>query len=389
MALVRYDHIVVGAGALGAATAYWLARATSATSVLVCEQFTPGHPWGSSDDHSRIIRHAYHSPVYTALTPSAYALWDELEDRAGKRLIVRTGGLDLAPEGSPVLRLYQQSLDAAGIPYDELDVTTLRQNWPQWEVPDDTVGMYQAEAGLVDIRKATETHLNLANATIQADCTVHGVESTDNGVRVRTTQGDFEAGSLVICAGSWLGAFLDQLGRPFSIELTQEQVQYFQVKDPDAYRPDRFPVWIWHGDHEYYGIPAYGERAVKAARDMTGRFVTPETRGFDPDPVETEHVRTFLSKHLPDWAGQLVTAKTCVYDLPRDRELIVGALPEHPRVFVAVGAGHAGKFATLIGKILADLVTDGKTSYPIDAFRPDRPELADDAPAKYRLGVTK
>ncbi|MFI7124756.1 hypothetical protein ACIBQ1_03635 [Nonomuraea sp. NPDC050153] len=64
--------------------------------------------------------------------------------------------------------LYQQSLDAAGTPYDELDVTTLRQNWPQWKVPDDTVGMYQAESGLVDIRKATETHLNLANATIQA-----------------------------------------------------------------------------------------------------------------------------------------------------------------------------------------------------------------------------
>ncbi|WP_407935604.1 FAD-dependent oxidoreductase [Jatrophihabitans cynanchi] len=50
----HYDHIVVGAGALRAAAAYWLSRGGS--RVLVCEQFQPGHPWGSSDDHSRIIR---------------------------------------------------------------------------------------------------------------------------------------------------------------------------------------------------------------------------------------------------------------------------------------------------------------------------------------------
>ena len=53
----RYSHIVIGAGSLGSAPAYRLARA-GATDVLVLEQFALGHGRGGSDDHSRLIRHA-------------------------------------------------------------------------------------------------------------------------------------------------------------------------------------------------------------------------------------------------------------------------------------------------------------------------------------------
>ncbi|WP_214324243.1 N-methyl-L-tryptophan oxidase [Nonomuraea sediminis] len=392
MSVVRYDHIVIGAGALGAAAAYWLSAAGRGRT-LVCEQFAAGHPWGSSDDHSRIIRHAYHSPIYTALTPSAYRLWGEVEARAGERLLIRSGGLDLAREGSAghdVMRLYGRSMDAAGLPYEEFGAAELRRRWPDWHVPDDTVALYQAEGGLIDIRAATAAHLRLATrqgAQVLEECLVHDVESGDDGVVVHTSRGTFAAGALVMCAGSWAGGLLDRLGSPFPLELTQEQVQYFTVDDAARFTPDRFPIWIWHADHEIYGIPVYGERAVKVARDMTGKFVTPETRGHIPDPAETEFVRAFVREILPAWAGELALAKTCVYDLPRDRELVIGALPGNPRVFVAVGAGHAGKFATLIGRALADLVTEGGTPYAVEPFSPGRPGLAADAPALYRLGI--
>ena len=58
---------------------------------------------------------------------------------------------------------------------------------------------------------------------------------------------------------------------------------------------------------------------------------------------------------------------------------VLDVLPEAPRVAVFVGAGHAAKFASLAGRILADLATAGGTSYPIDAFRLDRPALTDPA----------
>ncbi len=58
------SHVVVGAGALGSAAAYRLAR-QGAERVVVLEQYEIGHSHGASEDHSRIIRHAYHSPVYS------------------------------------------------------------------------------------------------------------------------------------------------------------------------------------------------------------------------------------------------------------------------------------------------------------------------------------
>ena len=70
----RYSHIVVGGGALGVASAYWLAK-SGARDVLVLEQFELGNDRGASEDHSRIIRHSYHSADYTALTPAAFQTW--------------------------------------------------------------------------------------------------------------------------------------------------------------------------------------------------------------------------------------------------------------------------------------------------------------------------
>ena len=60
-----------------------------------------------------------------------------------------------------------------------------------------------------------------------------------------------------------------------------------------------------------------------------------------------------------------------------DRDFVVDRLSGHPRIAVAVGAGHAAKFAGALGRILSELVLDGATSSPIDSFRADRPALVD------------
>jgi len=46
-------------------------------------------------------------------------------------------------------------------------------------------------------------------------------------------------------------------------------------------------------------------------------------------------------------------------------------------VEIVVGAGHGFKFASLVGKILSELALHGKTEYPIEAFRLDRPARTD------------
>ena len=97
-------------------------------------------------------------------------------------------------------------------------------------------------------------------------------------------------------------------------------------------------------------------------------------------------VAEFLRQRLPGAVGPELYSKTCVYDMPPDRDFVVDLVPGHPRIAVAIGAGHAGKFATLLGSILADLATRGGTTWPIEAFRSDRPALTDpDYTPEFRL----
>jgi glycine/D-amino acid oxidase-like deaminating enzyme len=61
-------------------------------------------------------------------------------------------------------------------------------------------------------------------------------------------------------------------------------------------------------------------------------------------------------------------------------------VPGQPRIGLFVGAGHAAKFAGLIGHILADLAVDGQAGYPVAAFSMDRPAVRDPGyPSDFRF----
>lgn len=377
-----YSHIVVGAGALGAATAYWLAK-TGAREVLVVEQFELGHDHGASEDHSRIIRHSYHSPDYTALTPSAYAVWRELEDETGLALVVETGGLDFARHGTDgihELENYRNSLRVAGIPWEDLTAGEVRARYPQWRIDDDVVAMYQEQTGLIDIRRATAALVARARemgVTFLPHTQVTDIQSTDTEVTVITDDGELVAERAVVCVASWLPRLAGALDLGWELTLCEEQATYFSTPHLRRFMPDRFPVWIWHGNEFFYGFPVYGEVAVKVSRDLRGAWTTPDERSDQIDPAEEVRLQRFLEVHLPDAVGPILKSKACVYDLPPDREFIIDVVPGHERVAMAIGAGHAAKFASLIGRILAQLSISGATEYPVAPFRLDRPALTD------------
>jgi glycine/D-amino acid oxidase-like deaminating enzyme len=231
-------------------------------------------------------------------------------------------------------------------------------------------------AGLPGVR-AVAAHASPALIVFLAAQGARGIAHRADGVTLTTDHGTIDAGHVVLCVASWLPALLGDLGLAWRLTLSQEQVSYFATPNVRDFTPDRFPIWIWHGEHVFYGFPVYGEVAVKAARGMNGRFVTQETRSFEPDPDETEVIASFLRKRLPGAAGPELYSKTFVYDMPPDRDFIIDRVPGYPRITVGIGAGHAAKFASLLGKILADLATRGATPYPIGAFRADRPALTD------------
>jgi len=166
---------------------------------------------------------------------------------------------------------------------------------------------------------------------------------------------------------------LTQFDVRLPLEVTKEQPMYFVPRDVEPFAFGRFPVWIWMDDPSFYGFPVFGEAgAVKVTQDAGGKAVDAETRGFEPDPDISARVRAFLRAHLPLLDGPEHLVKTCLYTLTPDRDFVIDSLPEHQRVHVAIGAGHAFKFASVIGRILCDLALNGATASDIGGFRIDR-----------------
>ena len=57
-------------------------------------------------------------------------------------------------------------------------------------------------------------------------------------------------------------------------------------------------------------------------------------------------------------------------------------MPGTENIFTVVGAGHAFKFASLLGRILVDLALDGATIHDITALAADRPILREKDPER-------
>jgi sarcosine oxidase len=203
-------------------------------------------------------------------------------------------------------------------------------------------------------------------------------------VEVTTADGATQrAARVVIAADAWTNELLRHYDRRLPLTITKEQVTYFASPDPAAFAPDRFPIWIWMDEPCYYGFPTYGEAGPKAAQDVGGEATTPGERTFDRDEAAYRRLTAFLDEHLPGMLGPPIYTKTCLYTLTPDRDFVVDRLPDAPNVLVALGAAHGFKYASVLGRILAELVVDGATpsASDIQRFGIDRPILLEREPA--------
>lgn len=377
-----YHTIILGLGGLGSAAMYWLARRGG--DVLGLEQFEIDHGRGGSQDHSRIIRLSYHTPGYVELAKAAYATWAEVEADAGEQLVYRTGGLDLWP-AAPAYPMsdYTGSMDACGVVYERLDARDVMRRWPQFRLTEDVTGIYQAQSGIATPNKSNAAHRRLAlqyGAAMRDRTPVEAVRPVGDELEVMAGGEIYRCGHLIVAAGAWSNRVLAHFNRRLHLTVTQEQVTYYASPDVDQFHPDRFPVWIWMDEPSFYGFPVFGEPGPKVAQDVGGEPVTPETRTFEPNAATLARTEAFLARVLPGVLGRQIYTKTCLYDLPPDRNFVLCSLPEQPNVSLAIGAGHAYKFASLIGRILSDLALDGATAYDISPFHIDRPILLEQNP---------
>jgi sarcosine oxidase len=376
---VTYDGIVVGLGAMGSAAAWQLAR--RGRRVLGLDAHQRGHTLGSSHGHTRIIRKAYfEDPAYVPLLERAYAMWNDLSRIAGEPLILPTGGLMLGPEEADVVSGAVRSARLHGIPYELLTAAEVRRRFPAFTPDPAMVGVWEPQAGLLNPERCVEAQLaaaTQAGADLRHGEPVRSWREEGGHVIVETPRARYEAGLLILTAGPWMPVLLAGANVDLPLTPTRQAVCWFDAASPEQaalLAPDRCPLWICAFERSnIYGTPNVEGRGAKAAIHDTGPACTPETARRDVAPAEVEALRHLLARILPAANGRLIEAGTCLYTMTPDGHFVIGRLHGHPRVTYAAGfSGHGFKFAPVIGEILADLGTEGRTAHPIGFLAPER-----------------
>src|SRR4051794_4502197 len=154
--------IVLGAGAMGSATAYHLAR--RGQPVTLIEQFDLGHDRGSSHGAARITRHSYADPAYARLMVDAFRAWRELEADSGRPLYLRTGGVSISPEGVDYVSRVASSLTAIDIAHRRMSGSELNRALPVFGLPSTHDVVFEPDAGMLSAEVAMAVQVELARS---------------------------------------------------------------------------------------------------------------------------------------------------------------------------------------------------------------------------------
>ena len=365
---MSYDAVVVGLGAMGAATLAELAR--RGRRVVGLEQFALPHARGSSQGGTRIIREAYFEhPLYVPLVQRAYAAWQALEAETGTRLLVPTGGLTIGP---PDGRLVAGALDSArrhGLAHEVLTAADVTRRHPGVRIPAGAVAVAEPRAGVLLAARAIAACLDVARrhgAELRTGVAVDGWEAGPDGVRVHAGGETIAAARLVLAAGPWMPALVPELAPHLSIE--RNVVHWFMPRGTAPPGPDRLPVLVIEDapDHLLYALPsmrALGadlEEGVKFARHHGGVTGTADTIDRTPSADDVAgHPCPMCGRYLPEVDPMPVRSAVCCYTNAPDGHFIVDRHPAHDRVVVlSACSGHGFKFASVLGAIAANMVGD-------------------------------
>lgn len=368
----RYDVVVVGLGAAGASAVLHLAD--RGLRVLGLDRFHPPHDQGSTHGESRMIREAYFEhPLYVPLVQRAYEGWEALEDRAGRTLLHRTGGIMIGPPDGELVRGSRESARRHGLPYEELSAAEVRTRFPALRPGAGMVGILEGRAGILDPEGCVEAFLaeaTRAGAELLYGTAVTGWRPVRGGFAVRSPGGEARASRLLLTAGPWTADLVPDLHLPLEVE---RMVQYwFEPAGRDEeLEPGRCPVYAWEDPPApfWYGFPTR-EGAVKVGFHYGGERCHPDRVRREVAPSEVEAMRDVLRRYMPAAAGRLRRASTCLYTNTPDHHFLVDFHPDHPGVLIASAcSGHGFKFATVLGEILADLLTDGEAAFDLAPFR--------------------
>jgi sarcosine oxidase len=371
---VRHRNVVLGAGAMGLAAAYQLAR--RGEPVVIVEQFGLGHDRGSSHGAARITRHSYADSAYARLMPAAFAAWRVLEADAGETLYLRTGGVSFGPAAVGYVDRVAANLEQFRVPHRRMSGAEWNASHPAFALPPDHDVVFEPDAGMLKAARALEVMADLArqlgpDTRVMEGTAVLAVDLEGARPTLVLDGGRIEAERLIVTAGAWTGRLIPSL-KP-RLRPTRQSVFYFRPGAAEPFALGRMPVFIFQGEGEqsaFYGMPAALGTGVKVARHG-GPATDPRRPDRAVDPADAAPVRAFLRTCLPALADAPIDrSEACLYTMAPDDHFQVALHPGRDDVVVASPcSGHGFKFSCLIGSILADLALERKTAHDIANWR--------------------
>lgn len=368
----KYDVVVVGAGSMGMAAGYFIAR--QGKKVLLMDAFDPPHHHGSHHGETRIIRHAYgEGEQYVPLVLRAQELWQELQEQSGQSLFLNTGVLNMGEASSPFIQMLIASAKRYQLPLEVLSAEEVQQRFPGITLPEHYIGCFEPASGVLHCESCIAAYRDLAvdhGAELLTHQAVDRLEVTESGaITIGSEDLEVSAETVIITAGAWNTDLMQQLDMALPMQPYRKTFAWFEA-DETWYGEHIFPAFSFHSPQGiYYGFPSINNAGLKVGRHDGGTAQDPNQPLEDFDTlVDSQDLERFLVTVMPQ-AGSLKYGKTCMYSMTEDEHFIIDTHPKYSNVVIAAGfSGHGFKFASAVGEILSDLAIHGHTEQDISPF---------------------
>jgi sarcosine oxidase, subunit beta len=363
--------VIVGGGVMGASLAYHLAL-RGRRDVLVLER---GQVFGqgATGKCAGGVRHQFGSEINVRLSIESIRMLERFPTELGQPIQLNYCGylfLLTRPEDVAAFQRNVALQHGLGVETEWLQPSEIQRRLPLLRLEDVLGGTYYGRDGLTDPNSVVAGYVGGARrhgATLLTDVEVTGLKLRGARViSVCTSQGDIDVETVVNAAGPYAGDVGRMLGLQLPIWPLRRQML---VTTPLPEVPADFPFVIDFAPGLYFHREGAGL--------LTGQSNPNEQPGFD-ESVDLEWERQHLAlavQRFPlleqaglahHWAG--------LYEMTPDAQPLIGPLAPLSNAYIVAGfSGHGFMHGPIAGKLLAELMLDGRTStLDISALSPQR-----------------
>ncbi len=369
------DVVVLGAGTLGAWTAYHLNEIGA--NVTLVDPYGPANSRASSGGETRLIQIDNDNPVYVRSGIRAFELWKKLELEVGTSLVLPTGRLAMSGKESYLkdAQKRQSEWKEFGITNSEiLAQDEIRKRWPQIYSDDIKYAMFtdggpagstlMARRGIQSVANLFQKRggsLRIAKAMpIMKDGKIEGV-NLDGKETLR-------AEHYVFACGPWLTKIFPELLLP-KLDVQRRDVLFVGTPPGDSrFSHPNLPEWSISGSG-YYGFPDIEGRGLKVAPYPDNNVIDPDNDERLISLYQTKRTHDFVKKRFPDLSNQpIIESRVCQVTNSSDGDFIVDNYPGSGQAWImGAGSGHAFKHGPAVGEYAAKRILNGESDSAFDS----------------------